>query len=97
MALLRLGSVLADPVVVLSGLLRSASSGFALWISRASRLTSRQDNSYAFLVAPFAPSMLAAVDLAKAEHAHPLGVVVPDNFATDFDLGGHGFPLKRAR
>jgi hypothetical protein len=41
--------------------------------------------------------MLAAVDLAKAEHAHPLGVVVPDNFATDFDLGGHGFPLKRAR
>jgi hypothetical protein len=37
--------------------------------------------------------MLAAVDLAKAEHAHPLG----DNFATDFDLGGHGFPLKRAR
>jgi hypothetical protein len=47
---------------------------------------------YAFLALPFAPSMLAAVDLAIAENAHPLGAAVPDNFATDFDLGGHGLP-----
>jgi hypothetical protein len=51
---------------------------------------------YAFLVLPFAPRMLAAVDLAKTEYAHPLGAAVPDNFATDFDLGGHNyFSLKR--
>jgi hypothetical protein len=43
--LLRLGSVVAEPVVVLGGLLRSASNGLALWMSRASRLTSIQDNS----------------------------------------------------
>jgi hypothetical protein len=43
--LLRLGSVVAEPVVVLGGLLRSASNGSALWMSRASRLTSIQDNS----------------------------------------------------
>jgi hypothetical protein len=49
---------------------------------------------YVFLVAPFAPSMLAAVDLAKAENAHRLGASVLDNFATDFDLGGHGFTLS---
>jgi hypothetical protein len=39
-----LGSELAEPVVVLGGLLRSASNGSALWISRASLLISRQDN-----------------------------------------------------
>jgi hypothetical protein len=52
---------------------------------------------YAFFVLPFAPRMLAAVDLAKIEHAHPLGAPVPDNLATDFDLGGHGSHSGRRR
>ena len=43
--LLRLGLVLAEAVVVLGGPLRSASSGSAFWMSRASRLISRQDTS----------------------------------------------------
>jgi hypothetical protein len=43
---------------------------------------------HAFLVLPSAPRMLAAIDLAKTEHAHPLGAAAPDNFATHFDLGG---------
>jgi hypothetical protein len=52
---------------------------------------------YAFLVLPFAPRVLAAVDLAKTEHPHPLGSSVSDNFATDFDLGGHGSLSRRRR
>jgi hypothetical protein len=52
---------------------------------------------HAILVPPFAPRMLASVDLAKTEHSHPLGAAVPDNFATDFDLGGHSSLSRRRR